>query len=188
MCDKSAFFGLYVARFGPFPADDLKTEAVRVEWQDFIDSVPERLLRPLFDRMADTWTALNAKPRLSPLRKALSHVRACYMTEEDRRRADMSGDGIKHYEAIALTPLFDFGKDGFPRRREVLQCDLPRKNARYIKEQWMRLADRKIDAQEFKTATAACWRPEWYDYEDDEKTMLCRKWNVKRPVEEEVPF
>ena len=185
MATLDEFMAQYQAYYGKFPLEldkERDREALAV-WRRWIAPITpdkmDRIFKTLNDHRASQGTRV--KPLLEAFRRAESGA---------LRGAEFTSPELRDAQEKMKTPLFDFSKEGFPRRREAFLIELPRKTIKRFSESWGDLTSRIITSDEFKKRSVAedWYLPEWHDYETAKKKRICLAWGIGMPKEEEVPF
>lgn len=183
MATLEEFMSTYQAFYGKFPLElnrESDREALGV-WRKWIATLTPERLENVFKVLND----YRAKEgiRMRPLLEAFQRVQSAIAAG-----GDLKSKELRKAEEKMKIPLFDFGKEGFPRQREAFLVELPRKTIKQISESWKQLTGRTITPKDFKKRliTEGWYLPEWSDYEPEEQERLCRTWKVRNP--DEVPF
>jgi hypothetical protein len=186
---KARFFDIYAANFGDVP--EMKTPGVMALWGEFLETIDDRFLEPLFEQVTRLWKPVAYKPKLHIFKKALKDVIG-FRAKAETDKGYLGADFVK-YDHLSTEPLFNFKVAGFPKRREALVNELPRNAYREVWATFYAMLDKKIEPEEAQAIWNGCFQPKWADYDDVERTALRKRWLIAKdvapdPVKDEVPF
>lgn len=183
------FVAQYEANYGSFPiVSGEKGKLMADFWRKWLEKVPTTQLDLVFKQISEQRKKTNErfKPRLEMFERAWEAVK----NEREAFTDSYKSKEEKAAEALMKLPLFDFAKDGFPLRREAFLIELPSATVKRFNRSWEEMTTRKITSQEFKDRMEeeGWYLPEWDDYDRGKKEMLCKRWKIPLPKEEELPF
>ncbi len=164
-----SFFSLFETFFGPFP-DTLEDREVRRAWWELIARMPNGNSGPdVFTRIAAARESKSERPRLATFQAVLdSYLRANRKPEAP---------------VVTQSPLFDFGKPGFPMQRPPEFHELPEGHVERLKDIRRRRIQGIISDQEYTDQSNEIWRKgafAWSDYTREKRVHLAvRCWRIR---------
>lgn len=178
MATLDEFMAVYQAFYGKFPLEldrerDRDALAIWRKWMAPITPYKmDKIFKTLNEHRATQGT------RVKPLLEAFKRAQSGSLPGPEATSQE-----LRDAEEKMKKPLFDFTKEGFPRRREAFLIELPKAVQH---ECWGALG--KMPQSEFREKIKVWYAPEWADYDLDEKKRLCQSWGIRMPEEEEIPF